>query len=203
MARSKAKARKRLPAAERRQQIAELALELIADRGVSQLTAAALAERLGLSDAALFRHFESMEAIVDAAIDVFHDALMEGFPPDHDDPLERLRQFFLQRTSLVRGAPHIVKLAFDERLVDNVGAKSARRIRRIVKRSQRFVATCIEEAQRDGRIATDIPTQVLVWAVIGVVRGSVAPSSAGTATGASSDVLWSAVETLLRRSAST
>jgi len=202
MSPAKTRARKRLPAAERRQQIAELALELIAARGVSLLTAAALAERLGLSDAALFRHFDGMGAIVDAAIDVFEGALMEGFPPRHDDPIERLRLFFLQRTSLVQGAPHILKLAFDERLVDNVGATSARRIRRIVERSQQFVADCIEQAQRQGRIADDIPTSVLVGAVVGVVRSSVAPppSSGGSRSRPSPEELWQATARLLLRS---
>lgn len=203
MAPPKTRPRKRLPAVERRQQIAELALELIAERGVSQLTAAALAARLELSDAALFRHFDGMTAIVDAAIDVFESGLLEGFPPTHADPTTRLRLFFLQRTSLVQSAPHILKLAFDERLVDNVGAVSAQRIRRIVKRSQQFVADCIEEAQRQGRIADDIPTSVLAAAVIGVVRSSVSLRSTDrrSKSDATPEALWQAVEKLLLRSA--
>jgi AcrR family transcriptional regulator len=198
-------AKKRLPAAQRRQQIAETALELIAAHGVGELTAATLAQRLDVSDAALFRHFASMEAIVDAAIATFETALMEGFPPEDPAPLERLRMFFLQRVSLCQSAPHILSLAFDNRLVDAAGARGARRVRRVVKRSQQFIVDCIEAAQADGSVSADISPMVLVWLVTGVVRGSVVllktrPKAA--AADLSADALWRDVEQLLRRSRS-
>jgi AcrR family transcriptional regulator len=203
--------RKRLPAAQRRRQIAETALEIIAAEGVAALTAATLAGRVGVSDAALFRHFASMEAIVDAAIDAFEEALMSGFPPDHPEPLGRLRLFFVQRVSLCQQAPHILSLAFDNRLGDAAGPRGARRVRQVVKQSQAFIIDCIESAQRDGSVSEDISPMVLVWLVTGVVRGSVAQLKSQSKAQSKSrskkpspdlspEALWRDVERLLLRS---
>ena len=80
---------KRLPAPERRRQIAATALEILATDGVRGLTARAIAERVGVKDGSLFRHFASKEAIVDAAIDAFEGLMGETFPDPAGDPLRK------------------------------------------------------------------------------------------------------------------
>jgi AcrR family transcriptional regulator len=189
--------RKRMPATERRAQIAAVTLELIAEAGFGALTAAALAKRIGVTDAALFRHYDSMEAIVDAAIREFEAVLMDGFPPEHDDPLERLRLFFERRVALCQSQPHVLRLAFDDRLMEGAGAAGARRVRRVVARSRKHIVSCLEQAQREQMIASDIPSTVLTWLIIGVVRGSVSMSGARALDPAE---LWQSVDKLLRRS---
>lgn len=57
-----------LPADERRAQIVETALHILARRGVRACTTAALADAAGLSQAALFKHFPSMSAVLDTAL---------------------------------------------------------------------------------------------------------------------------------------
>ena len=78
----------RKPGADRRREIADAALRVIAEHGLGRFTALAVAEAVGLTDAALFRHFASMDAIVLGAIDRVEEHLFEGFPPEGADPLE-------------------------------------------------------------------------------------------------------------------
>ncbi|MEZ4469126.1 MAG: TetR family transcriptional regulator, partial [bacterium] len=108
----------RLPAAERRDQIAEAALALLAEGGTAALTAAALGRAVGLRDASLFRHFPDKAAIVAAAVDRFDAALADSLDRPEADPLERLGAFFLHRQALLRARPVLLRLAFNERLVE-------------------------------------------------------------------------------------
>ncbi len=96
----------RRPTAERQQQIAEAALRIISGKGVHRLTTQELAREVGISDGSLFRHFKDKAEIIRAAIGFLERTLFEGFPPQADDPLERLRLFFVRRLELVqRPAP--------------------------------------------------------------------------------------------------
>jgi AcrR family transcriptional regulator len=192
-----AMAKRRLRTAERREQIATAALEIIATRGAGGLTAAELAKAVGTSDAALFRHFEDKAAIVTEAIAVFERTLMQGFPPEDPDPLERLRLMFVRRVTLCRAHPHVLKLAFDDRLLDAADAAGKRRVRRAVKRSVSFIHACVSEAQQRGLIAHVDPV-VVVWMFTGVVRGAVALATDRPRTKTpDAEALWSEVRKVL------
>ncbi len=56
------------PRQERRQQIVAATIAIIAERGLHEWKTAELATRVGLSEAALFRHFPSKDAILVAAV---------------------------------------------------------------------------------------------------------------------------------------
>ena len=72
----------RQPTEERRRQIADAALKVIAERGLGRFTTQAIAAEIGVTDATLFRHFASKEDIVLAALDRVEERLFEGFPPE-------------------------------------------------------------------------------------------------------------------------
>lgn len=55
--------RKRLPATDRRQEIVQSALKVFATKGFAGATTREIAEAAGVSEALLYRHFESKEAI--------------------------------------------------------------------------------------------------------------------------------------------
>lgn len=187
--------RNRLPADERKEQIARAVLEIVATEGTSRLTAAEIARRVGVSDAALFRHFNDKAAIVAAAIETFEGMLFEGFPPTGSDPLDRLRIFFIQRVGLVRRYPVIMRLAFGDRLAAAAGAEGVERVRSIVERSVGFVRKCLVEARDQGVVDSGVSTDVLTWAFMGIVRGAALDARKRKA---SPEQLWKELERLLK-----
>lgn len=196
----------RLPTAERQRQIAEAALRIISTQGVRRLTAAALAEEVGIADGTIFRHFKDKEAIVSAAIDLFEAALEGTFPPKEGEPLERLGSFLQNRLALVRKNPELLRLAFNDRLAEAAGDDGAARVERLVERSVTLVHECLAEAQGRGQITRETPVMLLVWMVIGVVRGA---STTGThyvmartaLSAASPKKVWAILERFLRGTA--
>jgi AcrR family transcriptional regulator len=192
---------KRLPAPERRRQIAATALEILATDGVRGLTARAIAERVGVKDGSLFRHFASKEAIVDAAIDAFEGLMGETFPDPGGDPLRALSELFQRRVALARARPELLRLALSDRLTEVAGAEGAARVQAVVERSVTFVREQLTLARRQGRVRDDVPVEILVWTVTGVLRGAAgashAPSLRRRAARFDPAAAWRSLELLL------
>ncbi len=195
--------RQRLAAPERRRQIAEAALHILATAGVHRLTSVELARAVGVADASLFRHFANKEAIIAAAIDLFEGYLAQSLDAATEpEPIRRLHRFFAHRLGLVRARPEVLQLAFNDRLLEAGGLAQAERVRAIVGRSRKFIHDCLTQAQQAGQCRTDLPADVLVWALSGVMRGaalspvSILERSLGP-DGSDPEAAWRAVARLL------
>lgn len=188
----------RQPTEERRRQIADAALRVIAEQGLGRFTTQAIAAEVGITDGTLFRHFASKEEIVLAALDRVEERLFEGFPPEDPDPLVRLERFFRFRAALVGASPVIARLAFSEELPHAAGPRGAEQVRRWKDRSLDFVVACLEEAAEQGRVPKGLPVREVGVMILGSLIALVkfGELAAGTAT---VDRAWSAVLRLIGR----
>ncbi len=76
---SEAPARKRPKPGERRVQILHALAAMLEQPGAERITTAALAARLGVSEAALYRHFASKAQMLGALIDFIEDSILSLF----------------------------------------------------------------------------------------------------------------------------
>jgi len=185
----------RLSSEDRKRQIADTALRIVALQGAHRLTAMEIAHSLGITDAGVFRHYRDKDAIIAAAIARFEELLAGDIVDAEGEPLARLGTFFIRRLSKVREHPEILRLAFNDRLAAIAGPDGAARVTKMIGRSIAFVRACLEAARRDGSVAADVPVEHLVWTVVGCLRGA---ATASTVT-APPEALWADVEKLLRR----
>lgn len=97
---SAVKARK--SSAERKTEILDIALQILHEEGIQSLTLRKIADRMGISEAAIFRHFGSKEEIMNAIASVVFDrstvdfGLFDGLSSREAISLflkERIRQF--------------------------------------------------------------------------------------------------------------
>jgi AcrR family transcriptional regulator len=188
----------RKPAESRRRDIADAALKVIADQGLARFTSLAIAREVGVSDAALFRHFATKEAIVLAAIERVEEILFEGFPPDDADPVERLGRFFRRRVEIVRAHPGVARLVGSEQLAQAAPPQGVARVAGFRRRSREFVRACLVEARRKGLLAPGVGAEEATVLVLGALL-ALAHGPAGEAfdAGRAEDV-WSLLERVLR-----
>lgn len=189
--------RQRRPAAERRAQIADAALRILAERGPHHLTAVAVAREVGVADASLFKHFAGMEAIVEAAIERFGAALDADLQRGEADPLARLAGFFAARLATLRARPELLHLAFNERLADAAGIQGALRVKAITARSRAFVLHGLVQGQQRGQVRRDVPAPLLLMAVSGIMRGAALADAEEALESAHLSSAWGAVQRLL------
>lgn len=188
----------RQPTEERRRQIADAALKVIAERGLGRFTTQAIAAEIGVTDATLFRHFASKEDIVLAALDRVEERLFEGFPPEDADPLVRLELFFRFRASLVGANPVIARLAFSEELPHAAGPRGAQQVESWKQRSLDFIVSCVDEAAAQGRIPRGLPVREVGVMVLGTLIALVRFGELAAGPAAANRA-WSVIERMIGR----
>jgi len=188
----------RQPTEERRRQIADAALKVIAERGLGRFTTQAIAAEIGVTDATLFRHFASKEDIVLAALDRVEERLFEGFPPEDADPLVRLERFFRFRASLVGANPVIARLAFSEELPHAAGPQGAQQVESWKQRSLDFIVSCVDEAAAQGRIPRGLPVREVGVMVLGTLIALVRFGELAAGPAAANRA-WSVIERMIGR----
>ncbi len=189
----------RKPADDRRREIADAALRVIADQGLGRFTALAIAREVGITDAALFRHFASKEAIVLAAIDRVGELLFERFPPRGADPVEQLGTFFRQRVAVIRAHPGIARIFATRELSHAAPAEGVARLAEFRSRSTGFVRACVAKAAREDVLAPGLGVEEAALVVLGALLAlahsdAVPPGDAGDLP----ERVWHTLETFLR-----
>ena len=189
----------RKPGEDRRREIADAALRVIATRGLGRFTSLAIAREIGLTDGALFRHFPSKEAIVDAAIDRVEDLLFEGFPPRAEDPVDRLGAFFRRRIATVREHPGISSLVASDELAKAGSPEALRRVAGLRRRSREFVRSCVAEAERRRLLAPGLRSDEAAVVVLGALLALAHTAiPEGGEPAAIAPRVWRALERFLR-----
>ena len=190
----------RKPAGSRRREIADAALKVIAEQGLARFTSKAIAREVGVSDAALFRHFATKEDIVLAVIDRVEEILFADFPPAERNPIDRLGLFFQRRVEVIRENPGVARLVGSEQLSQAAPPEGVVRVAEFRQRSQQFVRSCLVEAHRDGLLAEGVGPEEAAVLVLGALLalGHAPPELRPRAT--LPERVWGVLEKVLRRS---
>ena len=184
---------------DRQREIAEAALKIISEQGLRKFTSAAIAAEVGITDGTVFRHFPNKESIVDAALERAEEILFEGFPPEAEDPLERLGLFFKQRAATALSNRAIVRLALSDELLHATGEAGALKVAAWRERSIDFIKECFIEAYSQKLLREDILPPALIMIVYGgILAFSAADKTALMSMGSSVDMLWENIEKLMR-----
>ena len=107
-----------LPAAERRARAIQALLDLACSCAPEQISTAAIAERMGISHAALFRHFPSREALwaesVRWATSRLEEDLLKIAADQTLAPLERVKRLLLANAEFVCRHPGLLRMLLSE-----------------------------------------------------------------------------------------
>ncbi|PKN55167.1 MAG: TetR/AcrR family transcriptional regulator [Deltaproteobacteria bacterium HGW-Deltaproteobacteria-14] len=131
---------------ERRREIADATLALAIEHGVSKLTTATIARAVGLAEGTIFRHFDSKNEIILAAIERLDELLLASLPDGYSDPLERLGAFFASRVTMIGARPGVARILFSDELGLEAGEEGLRAVQLVQQRSLAFVRSCLVEA---------------------------------------------------------
>lgn len=160
----------RKPTHVRQREIIDAAMKILTSEGARQFTAERLGTAVGITGGTIFRHFESMEEILDGVVDRIEEIIFAGFPPKADNPIERLRRFFEGRAQVITKHPEISKLLLTSILIPNSCCKTReKRLRELKQRSRNFVTTCLKEAKEDRLLAEDISYEESTVLVLGAI----------------------------------
>jgi TetR/AcrR family transcriptional regulator len=167
-----------LPADERRAVTVDAVVELAAEQNPSEITTAAIAKRMNLTQGALFRHFPSKDAIWQAVIAWVAQRLLarvDGAIEAAGSPLAALEAVFLAHIEFVAAHPGVPRMIFGE-LQHAEGTVARRMVRTLLERYGERLVTLIEDGKEQGLLAQEVDTAASVTLFVGTIQGLVMQS---------------------------
>jgi TetR/AcrR family fatty acid metabolism transcriptional regulator len=155
---------------DRQLELTDAALHIIATKGIAALSTRSLAAEVGLSSGAIFRHFASLEALLDAVVARVEAVLESTYPPSALPPGERLEHFIEARSTAVGNQLGILRLVLSEQFTLALPKSGSARLAACVQKTHAFVLECVREGQAAGELRADLPAETLAPIVMGTVQ---------------------------------
>lgn len=170
---------RRLSAEARREEIVSAALELAARRGPETTTTEDMAEAVGLTQGAIFRHFPTKDAIWLAVIEwvrgqvmrIVDDAAARG-----SDPFDSLEKIFHAHIAFIARHPGIPRLLFSE-LRNSRDTRLKHLIQELVAGYEARIIAILEEAASSGLAAAPLDAQSAATLFLAMLQGLVMQGS--------------------------
>ena len=160
---------------ERQQQIVQKAMDIISEDGLQGLTTKNLAKQLGLSEPALYRHFENKVAILSGVLEYFQkntETLFSKSVTEDMTPFEKIATFFRNNFYTFTEHPSFVVVIFSDELYRNEHSLNAT-ITLIRHANRKRLLSILESGQQSGNIRSDVLKEHLALILMSTLRNFV------------------------------
>ncbi len=157
---------------ERQQEIIDMALELINEKGIQGMTIKNLSKKIGITEPAIYRHYDSKTDILIAIIDSFRENtenILENELNNNSSAIEKIEHLFTRHFAAFSAKPSLISVIFSEEIFRNE-AVLVKKIYELNEKNDLMFISIISEGQKNGEIRTDIPAQHLSTIVMGTLR---------------------------------
>jgi AcrR family transcriptional regulator len=169
---------KHLPAEKRRLVTVEALIELAAEQNPNDITTAAIAHRMGLTQGALFRHFPNKASILQAVLEWVTERLLsklEKATLGASSPIAALEAMFLAHAEFVADHPGVPRILFGE-LQRAEKTVSKHLVQTLIKQYGKRLHQLIEEGKNIGELDAKLDTEAATLLFIGTIQGLVMQS---------------------------
>jgi AcrR family transcriptional regulator len=167
-----AKPRLRLSGEARQQQIVETVLDLVAEQGADGVSVQAIADRIGLTQPAVFRHFPNKEAIW-VAVMTWLEGQLGAIHADArfgESPLTILKHMFIQHVRMVERHPALAKIVFSDHLRLQFPSVQTR-FAGIHSAYERRIVTLLQRAKIQALVPASLPTNDAATLFLCMIQG--------------------------------
>ena len=170
--------KKNLPADERRSVTIEAVVALAGSQNPSDITTAAIAKHMNLTQGALFSHFPSKDAIWQSVMEWVADRLLariDSAAEGIDSPLAAMQAMFMSHIDFVVEHPGVPRMMFGQ--LQSTDATAAKEMAQtLIQRYAERIRTRIEQGKASGEITLEVSTQAAATLFVGTIQGLVMQS---------------------------
>lgn len=170
--------RKNLTAEQRRTVTVEAVVDLAAVQNPNNITTAAIAKQMNLTQGALFRHFSNKEAIWQAVMEWVSKRLMSRVKKaanNADNPLLALEAVFHTHVGFIVAHPGVPRMLFGE-LQRTEGSPAKKLVHLMLKKYGALIAGLINDGKTQNLVAANIDANAAAVMFIGSIQGLVMQS---------------------------
>ena len=156
-------------------EIIEAATKLIGDTGLNNVTTKNLAEEMGFTEPALYRHFKGKTEILAAVIEYFRQTIGDGIAPllaKEINGLEKIRQLIKFQFRLISQRPAVIMVIFAETSFQ-YDPKLSEAVFSLTSHLRQLIIEMIDTGMKDGSIRHDVKKDALVTVILGSMRMTV------------------------------
>ncbi|MBM2817275.1 MAG: regulatory protein, tetR family [Ignavibacteria bacterium] len=157
----------------RKKQITEQAVEIIHRIGFSGCSIRTISGEIGISEAAIYKHFESKEQII---ISIFSQLESKFEPLESElskikDSKKKLEKFILFHLQLIEDNPRLSSLLFSEEIFKEHEVVS-NKLKTLMKHRHRLLLSIISEAMSSG-IMKKLDKEIVIGMIQGFIRHTI------------------------------
>ena len=165
----------RLPTEERQAAIVAAALNLAIDASPAQITTAAIADAVGVTQGAVFKHFPTKEAIWLAAMKWVREQLLASLTQaagSQSSPMDALGAVFRAHVDFVVRHPGVPRFIFHE-LQQPSDSAAKQEVRGVLQAYRKLLLGILEQAERQHLVAPELDREAAATLFVGIVQGLV------------------------------
>ncbi|MBN9581104.1 MAG: TetR family transcriptional regulator [Afipia sp.] len=167
-----------LPADERRAATVQAVVDLAAQQNPAEITTAAIADRMGLTQGALFRHFPNKDAILEATMSWVSERLLISVDKAAEgaaSPVAALEAMFMTHIDFVAKHPGVPRMLFGE--LQRSGETLAKRmVQTLIRQYEQRLRRLMEEGKAHGELDAELDVDAAAVLFIGTIQGLVMQS---------------------------
>ena len=167
-----------LSAEERREATVETVLDLAAEQNPTDITTGAIAKRMGVTQGALFRHFPSKDAILQAVMEWVSERLLTRIDraiSTKTSPLDALEAAFMAHIEFISEHPGVPRMLFGElQRAEQTMAK--RMAQTLIQCYGERLGRLISEGKESGELTPSLEEKTAVTLFVGMTQGLVMQS---------------------------
>ena len=157
---------------ERQKEIIEVAFKLISEKGIQGLTIKNLAKKIGITEPAIYRHYDSKIDILIAILEFFSnntEQIFKNVLTNSDKAIDKIEHLFTKHFTSFSATPSLVSVIFSEEIFRNEPILIDK-ISEVINKNDRILTTIIISGQKNGEIRTDIKAKHLSVIIMGSLR---------------------------------
>ena len=171
--------RHRLTTDQRQREIVAAVLALARERGPDAITTQAIADRMGVTQGAVFRHFPDKEAIWLAVFAWVRESLGAALAQaieQADSPLAKIERAFLAHVAFIAANPGVPRVMFHEMQYPGDSPVRAE-VRAMIASYRQRLTLLFRQAKAAGELPRDLDATLAPVSFIGAVQGLVIEAS--------------------------
>jgi len=157
---------------DRQEEIINASIEIISKKGIQKLTIKNLSKKIGISEPAIYRHFENKIGILLTILSKFENYIFtdtELIFNDNLSPFKKLEWIFKHHFSYFKKNPAFAAVIFAEEIFrdDN---RLSEKIHTIITKNFEMMLSIVKKGQASGEIRSDIESDQIVLIIMGGLR---------------------------------
>ena len=157
---------------ERQEQIIKASIDLIDNNGIQGFTIKNLSKAIGISEPAIYRHFESKFEILATILEIFKIQItnfQNKFKNIKGDAFTKLGMLFNNRFSTFAENPALISVVFSEEIFQNE-KKLTETVNEIYYQNEQILISILQQAREENQIDKSADIEVLALMILGSIR---------------------------------